>query len=348
MTLKRVLLKSKAHNNRVVSGIKTTQINQVIDAINNGASIQEISYTLRFPEVKICDLSNLEPPLSLCKGEQILKVFSHIKEDIHRSIEGTNFQVIYGDGLDTEVAICGESLEELRCFKTKYLKEVYKTFNIINPENQNLYNSKGITEYKKITNLTNENSRFYKEFVNRYKEYFKPDAYNKINILNLKEYPHEHKVWNDIEKLGDNKLFVLTAGLPLSLSYMNTTGDDNVHFVEVHRENDENLLYKKQNLSKFLFSDRTFNSGKSWVVIDKTYTGGTINLASEIIKSEFGNNTKIVRVGLYPKTYKSLEILDYVVFAGKLISTRYILENFNKENWFSELILEDNKNITMV
>lgn len=132
MTLKRVLLKSKAHNNRVVSGIKTTQINQVIDAINNGASIQEISYTLRFPEVKICDLSNLEPPLSLCKGEQILKVFSHIKEDIHRSIEGTNFQVIYGDGLDTEVAICGESLEELRCFKTKYLKEVYKTFNIIN------------------------------------------------------------------------------------------------------------------------------------------------------------------------------------------------------------------------
>lgn len=148
--------------------------------------------------------------------------------------------------------------------------------------------------------------------------------------------------------MGDNKLFVLTAGLPLSLSYMNTTGDDNVHFVEVHRENDENLLYKKQNLSKFLFSDRTFNSGKSWVVIDKTYTGGTINLASEIIKSEFGNNTKIVRVGLYPKTYKSLEILDYVVFAGKLISTRYILENFNKENWFSELILEDNKNITMV
>src|SRR5699024_12763039 len=75
-------------------------------------------------------------------------------------------------------------------------------------------------------------------------------SYGRIEILNQDLIYQNHMVWVEIQKLAENKLFILTAGLPIALGYMNSTMDNNIHFTEVHRQNDPYQMYRR----------KTFNS----------------------------------------------------------------------------------------
>ncbi|QGX63949.1 hypothetical protein GPA07_00090 [Bacillus sp. ms-22] len=105
-----VTLKSMAHYNRTVNGIKTTSREKVNEALRNGCGIQEINYILRYPEVMLCDLSNPEYPLNLCDNETIIECFDLINSLLGEKIKNTNFTRIYGDNLKSEIAINGPTM----------------------------------------------------------------------------------------------------------------------------------------------------------------------------------------------------------------------------------------------
>src|SRR5699024_6052365 len=72
---KTIKLRSRSHFNRVVGELETNSLNDLKQAIDNGCSVQKVKYTLRYPEVMICDLSNPEFPLNLCDSQTIYDCF---------------------------------------------------------------------------------------------------------------------------------------------------------------------------------------------------------------------------------------------------------------------------------
>ncbi|MBG9792697.1 hypothetical protein ABD76_09410 [Paenibacillus dendritiformis] len=125
-----VNLRSEAHCNRTVRGIKTKNLIDVHHAIENGCRIQEITYVSRYPEVMLCDLSNPEFPLNLCDANTILDCFELIDKKLDSYLKNTQFKRIYGKELNNEIAICGPIKSELENMKKFILDEVYQKLNI--------------------------------------------------------------------------------------------------------------------------------------------------------------------------------------------------------------------------
>lgn len=330
-----VKLKSTAHCNREVQGIITTNLFQVDQAIEKGASIQSISYVLRYPEVMLCDLSNPEYPLNLCETQTIQDCFTHIQELLPKYIKNSDIRKITGDGLDTEIAICGPDKKELLQLKECILNEVY-TINKVNSKlSFTPFHSRGVHLIRDINTLSPSVMKRFTTFIEEYKKYISPSFHSKIKFFQQKYSYQNHHIWYQIKNIGASKLFILTAGLPMALGYMQSTQDENIHFCEIHRENDPYQLYRVKEFDSIFPQVRDTNN---WVIIDKVYTGGTIVSAAEKLQAHLGPNIAIRKVGLFPKTYDSIKNLDYVVYAGRLFSSDFILRNCSKEFWHIELL----------
>ncbi|MBC1936704.1 hypothetical protein HCA69_10025 [Listeria grandensis] len=332
--MKEVTLTSNQHFGRTVSGVEISSMKEVDKAIDKGCSIQGIKYILRNPEVMICDLSNLEYPLSTCTENTILKCFEYIQANLDKKLFNTTIKKIYGEGLVTEIAICGPSVRDLDNIKQEILEEAYKELEILTKVQYSLYDAKGIERIREVDKISSRAMIVQNELLNYYKSYVWEKDISNIKIFNIKKVYQNHRIWSDIRSLGTNKLFILNAGLQLALAYINSTGDKNIYFSEFHRENDPYEQYKKMPFNEIF---PKISNDESVVVVDKMYTGGTIRLAVEQLQKEGIQN--IITVGLFPKAFKSLITVDYFVFAGKLYETKEVLHKLSEDNWHKELIL---------
>ena len=323
-----ITLKSTAHYNRTVNGIKLDNVQDLNRAIQNGCGLQEVNYILRYPEVMLCDLSNPEFPLNLCDNDTIVDCYNLINLKLDKSLENTNFTRIFGDNLKAEIAINGPSKEELIDFKEKFLSEIYRKLGIYSKVYLDLFNSKGLHPIRNIDSISLEAQREYTNLIDKYKEYIKPEAYSNIKLFNINNVYQNHMVWADIQKMSDFKLFILTAGLPLALGYVNSTQDCNIFFTEVHRQNDPYQLYRKE---LFDFIHPSLNQTGKVAIIDKMYTGGSINQVADSLNVLDG--ISVVKVGLFPKAYDSLKTVDYVVYGGRLIDSQHLITNCTEEDW---------------
>lgn len=246
---------------------------------------------------------------------------------------------VCGDELKTEIAITGSNKQELQYIKDAVLGEVYEKIDIKNKMYLNLYEARGIHQIRNLNDSSDDVKAFYNSFAAKYKEYIKPEAYEQIKIFNQNLIYQNHMVWSEIQKLAENKLFILTAGLPIALGYMNATMDKNIFFTEVHRQNDPYQMYRKKTFNSVYPEINKENRNHSTVIIDKIYTGGSLHVAENILNNN-ESDSKTLKVGLFPKSYHSLQNIDYVIYAGRLIKSEYILRNFSPENWHFDLLLE--------
>src|SRR5699024_11676874 len=78
---------------------------------------------------------------------------------------------------------------------------------------------------------------------------------------------------------------------------------------------------------------------KTKISIKKINTGRTLQVKESILNNH-ESAKKTLKVGLFPKSYHSLENVDYVIYAGKLIKSEYILRNFSPEDWHFDLLFK--------
>ncbi|WP_197255767.1 hypothetical protein [Paenibacillus dendritiformis] len=178
----------------------------------------------------------------------------------------------------------------------------------------------------------------FKNFINKYKEKISAEYWSKIDMFNLSTVYQDHEVWPMLKELGANKMFIITAGLAIGLGYADATRDYFISFTEIHRQNDPYQLYRKSSPIGFTPVNETPGN---WVVIDKVYTAGTINLAADVIREKVGSTVTITRVGLFPKSYDSLKSLDWFVYGGRIYRCAEILPRITKSDWHKSILFQE-------
>lgn len=101
---------------------------------------------------------------------------------------------------------------------------------------------------------------------------------------------------------------------------------DRVMFWEVH--------FGNYNISNHKFKKKSLK-GKQVVILDKSYSGLTINKLAKMVEKEGGFP---IKVALFPKSRLALQNADYVVFLDKLIKSSAI--NSFDSQWFVKLYKE--------
>jgi hypothetical protein len=328
---------SEHHGWRTLSGIQTSDYYAYRNAILNGCHLQKASFDLRHPEEMVCDLSNLEPIYNGMPGDDIVRIWDYLNSSTSR-VEFDDVRRIKGDGLSPEIAISGPSKSHLIKLKNSLISEAFahcrREVHPIAMKDP----VRGIAKNRLLINTNNETMAFHNRFCAFYSKYISHEHWDSSFVLNTRYIYEDHSVWRQIEKISKNKLFLLSAGLPIALGYLAATGDQNIFFSEVHRQNDSSLLGRD-----FAFQDvfpSPLPSNEPWLIIDKSYTGGSLRQAANMIRKRFGYDIDVKTVALFPKSLSAFMSADYAVYAGKLFEVRSYAPRLDRDQWHIQLIME--------
>lgn len=82
-------------------------------------------------------------------------------------------------------------------------------------------------------------------------------------------------------------------------------------------------------------------TNEPWLIIDKSYTGGSLRQAANMIRKKLGYDADIKTLALFPKTFSAFMSADYAVYGGKLFEVRLYASRLNRETWHTQLIAEN-------
>lgn len=301
--------------------------------MKRGNQLQEVAFLLRHPEAMLFDLSNPEAPFSFCSSSVIEDAFLDISRALEVSELGKNMRRITGDDLRPEIAVSGDSQLTLDKWKKSFLASSLRQIPIDMIESEN--SSRGFHRTESILRVDASVQRFVREFAYFYSQFVHPSYWAAHPCLVLRRLYPTHLIWKRIATLPGAKLFVLSAGLSLGVSYMAATMDANVFFTEVHRQNDANQFSRIKTFSAIYPCP---NAERHWVIIDKAYSGGTIDTAANVLRATFGPKIRITKVALFPKSLGALKRADFVVYAGRLFKVRNIAAQLTPNNWHLQLL----------
>ncbi|MEG0635906.1 MAG: hypothetical protein RR517_25650, partial [Pseudomonas sp.] len=233
---------SEQHCWRTLGGLNTNDYFAYKNALSDGCHLQSASFNLRHPEEMICDLSNLEAPFDVLSAGEIIHIWNVLKQ-LTCALESNGVRRIDGDGLSPEIAISGPSKNELTVLKNVLLSKAAELTGF-DKRPCKAERSRGLGKRRLLIDAKQTTIDFHNAFCAFYSQFVLPSHWEADKIFNTRFIYDEHPIWKQIEQLGTNKLFVLGAGLPLALSYLDSTDDRNVFFSEVHRQNDATLLGK--------------------------------------------------------------------------------------------------------
>lgn len=328
---------SEHHGWRTLSGVHTNDYYTYRKALLNGCHLQKASFDLRHPEEMVCDLSNLEPIYNGMSDEEIVRIWDYLNLSTS-TVSATEVRRINGDGLSPEIAISGPSKMKLRKLKNTFIREAFTHLRRDAPSAQTKENIRGISKNRLLINTNNETLEFHNKFCAFYSKYISHEHWDSCSALNTRYIYEDHVIWSQIEKISKNKLFLLSAGLPIALGYLATTGDPNIFFSEIHRQNDSSLL-SRDNAFQDIFPTPN-SSDDPWLIIDKSYTGGSLRQAENMIRKKFGYDTEIKTVALFPKSFSAFMSADYAVYAGKLFEVKSCAPRLDRSLWHIQLIKE--------
>ncbi|MGJ7518630.1 hypothetical protein ACSFE6_30350 [Pseudomonas baetica] len=329
---------SEHHGWRTLSGVKTNNYYTYRNAILNGCHLQRVSFDLRHPEEMICDLSNLDPAYYDRSSDNIVKLWNYLDSITNRFLPG-EIRRIRGDRLSPEIAISGPSKSQLIDVKKILINEALKQFapeaNLITTQG----NTRGISKNKLLIDTCQETMDFHNRFCTFYSRHISHEFWDNSSALNTRYIYENHKIWNQIQKISTNKLFLLSAGLPLALGYFEATGDPNVFFSEIHRQNDSNLLNRDISFQDIFPTPPLSN--EPWLIIDKSYTGGSLRQAANMVRNRFDYGIEVKTLALFPKSLSAFMSADFAVYAGKLFEVRKCAPRLDTNNWHTQLIMDE-------
>lgn len=325
-------LVSEHHCRRRLGAYQFTEFAAAQAAIRVGGQIQELSLTLRHPETMLCDLSNLDAPFADWPTSAIEEAFFVIDRALSNTRLPEGFRRITGDDLKPEVAISGPSHSELVSWKEKFLAETLASF-VPPPVARDA--PRGLHRSCSLIDADERIQRIVRKFALHYSQFVHPAYWDEHPALNLRRLYSDHPVWQSIAALPGHKLYVLSAGLAIGASYMAATGDTNIYFTEHHRQNDPNQLSRICSLTG-IFPDPPDTD--RWVIVDKSYSGGTIEAAAAILEARLGRRLDITKVALFPKSLEGVKRADYAVYAGRLFRCNEVLPHLSADAWHLELL----------
>ncbi|MDO7898597.1 hypothetical protein [Pseudomonas citrulli] len=328
---------SEHHAWRTLSGIKTSDYYTYRTALLNGYHLQQASFDMRHPEEMIFDLSNIDRIFNGLTSNDLVQVWAYLdSRTLHlKSAEATR---ITGEGLSPEIAIAGPSKARLLNIKKSLIIDAFSHIRVDVPLATKQETIRGIIKDKLLIETDNKVLRFHNKFCDFYSQFISHENWHNSPLLNTRYIYESHRIWNQIKKLSQNKLFLLSAGLPLALGYLSATEDHRIFFAEVHRQNDSSLL-TKDNAFQDIFPTPP-DTNDSWLIIDKAYTGGSIRQATNKIREMFGYDVEVKTLALFPKSLSAFIGADYAVYAGKLFAVKKIAPILNREKWHIQLIKE--------
>ncbi|WP_434695637.1 hypothetical protein [Pseudomonas sp. Z1-14] len=310
---------SRHHAWRTLSGVKTNDYYTYRHAIQNGCHLQRASFDLRHPEEMVCDLSNLERIYDGMTEQAVVRIWDYLDVWTRNWAHGEICRV-RGDGLSPEIAIAGPSKSRLIEVKKSLIKQAFLHLRKgIFPTNEPGA-VRGINKDLPLINMSDATLNFHNKFCAFYSRYISHEHWNSSSSLNTRFIYEDHDIWHEIEQISNNKLFLLSAGLPLALGYMTATGDSNVFFSEIHRQNDAGML-SRNNAFRDIFPTPPLTD-ESWLIIDKSYTGGSLIQAANLIRSTLGYKVNIKTLALFPKSFGAFMSADYAVYAGRLYEVK--------------------------
>ena len=280
----------------------------------------------RLPEICIVDLANIQQELSHFDIEEIIRIWQWIKDNIGDLIksEVEEFFLVSRKYVDIEIRLVSKELSSLEKFRKKILDEAIKKLGITKKTNykNNVLIEQDINkeQFKIIL------AKFQKDYENygpkkEHEDKFVLYSCNSITV---------GSVWKEIEKLGESFVFVAHSGVPYLLGFYQTTNNKNIFLTEFHLNGDPYKTYRKNPLdNKFISSIYQNSELKSPVIIDRSYTGGTLIK----LKNKFPNAKT---VALFPKTINSVKSSDYFVFNNKLFAKEDV--NLLDEDWYLSLL----------
>lgn len=112
--------------------------------------------------------------------------------------------------------------------------------------------------------------------------------------------------WNQLPE-ADINVFVPKAGIAYYLGYLEETGNTNAALWEYHRGINPTKEVK--------FFDQSF-ADKRVNIIDKAYSGGTVEAVGKRVRNE-GGQPRLISV--FPKSAQAVEISDHVVFWDRVL-----------------------------
>ncbi|WP_300730251.1 phosphoribosyltransferase [Pseudomonas sp.] len=187
-----------------------------------------------------------------------------------------------------------------------------------------------------MINTSAQTIDFHNIFCDFYSKYVSHEHWDSCSAFNTRYIYEDHEVWHQINKISKNKLFILSAGLPLALGYMAATGDEHIYFSEIHRQNDAGILNKDNSFHGIFPTPKKPND--TWLIIDKSYTGGSLRQAANTIRAQYGYDIEIKTVALFPKTFSAFIAADYAVYAGKLFDVRDYASLLDRDSWHLQLL----------
>ncbi|MCP2019744.1 UNVERIFIED_ORG: hypothetical protein J2Y84_004585 [Pseudomonas reinekei] len=328
---------SEHHAWRTLSGVQTNDYYAYRNALLNGCHLQKASFELRHPEVMIYDLSNIEPIFNYLSDDEVVNTWKYLNLRTSQ-LNSSELRKIKGDGLSPEIAISGPSKPLLLEYKKSLIREALSNI----PHNKQFLSIestiRGIAKNRLLIATNDETMDFHNRFCAFYSEYISHEHWHSSLALNTRYIYENHAIWHKIKTIAKNKLFLLSAGLPLALGYLATTGDRNIFFSEIHRQNDPSLLTRDDEFLDIF--PHTSSSNESWLIIDKSYTGGSLRAASNMIRKKLGYELEIKTLALFPKTFSAFMSADYAIYAGKLFEVRSYASRLDRENWHTQLITE--------
>ena len=327
---------SEHHGWRKLSGIQTNDYHTYRTAIKHGCFLQQTSFDLRHPEEMICDLSNIDSIYRNLSNDELLTIWHYLNSSTLK-IKKHGVTRIEGNDLSPEIAIAGPSKAILKNLKKTLLRDAFlhiKPNSILPPQSLN----RGISKNRLLINSSTETINFYNDFCAFYSTFISHEHWDSCTVFNTRYIYEDHNIWHQIKTISKNKLFLLSAGLPLALGYMAATGDPHVHFSEIHRQNDASILAKNR-VFQGVFPPPT-TPRDSWLIIDKSYTGGTLRKAANTIRIKYGYNVVVKTVALFPKSFSAFMSADYAVYAGKLFDVRACASLLDRNIWHLQLLGE--------
>ena len=326
---------SEHHGWRTLSGVKTNDYYTYRHALQNGCHLQRASFDLRHPEEMLCDLSNLERIYNGMTEQAVVQTWDYLDAWTRNWNHGEICRV-QGDGLSPEIAIAGPSKSRLIEVKKALINQALSYVHRVVPHTDKPEAVRGINKDVPLITTSDDVLNFHNKFCAFYSKFISHEHWNSSNSLNTRYIYENHKIWHVIEKLSKNKLFLLSAGLPLALGYMAATGDKNVFFSEIHRQNDASIL-SRSNIFRGVFPTPPLTND-SWLIIDKSYTGGSLIQAANLIRSNLGYNVNIKTVALFPKSLGAFMSADYAIYAGRIFEVKDYASKLDRKNWHKQLI----------
>jgi len=288
----------------------------------------------------ICDLSNVEGQLGRCTSaviDSVHSTMSEIVDDFLGTENSSSMGRIIGDGLNTEIAIYGPTKDGLECAKKTVYGRLGAQMNLDLHAIHDSFEARGISKTASLVSVDETVLRAYADLCRFYSQFVQFGAHDDAQIFRQRQIYSNHRVWKEIAGLATNKLFILSAGLPIALGYMNSTLDERVFYTEIHRQNDAGVLDKLRDFEG-VYPDPVPFKKESWIVIDKAYTGGSIDHAKRHLRSILGKEAQISSLALFPKSFKAFASADYAVYAGRLIEVKKIISELDPENWHRQLL----------